>query len=137
MAAKVLVAELIEILAIIFEAEFEAVLALVPGDVVDELSGVVAVLVRAIGIIAEAAVVSQGDAQDAPGDWRARCEIGKAQLLDVVAAERPVSGEGIVEPRVAETRLVDDIRRKNARVRAKILFIIGGDLGPTEVDRLI
>ena len=55
LAARVLIAELVEILAIVFEAEFEAVLALVPGEVVDELSRVVSVLVRAIGIIAEAA----------------------------------------------------------------------------------
>ena len=53
LAAGVLIADLVEILAIVFEAEFEAVLALVPGYVVDELSGVVIVFVRAIGIIAE------------------------------------------------------------------------------------
>ncbi len=72
-AARVLIAELVEILAIVFEAEFEAVLALVPGHVVDELSGVVFVLVRAIGIIAEAAVTIfiEGHGRDAPGDGQA------------------------------------------------------------------
>ena len=72
-AARILIADLVEILAIVFEAEFEAVLALVPGEVVDELSGVVFVLVRAIGIIAEAAetISTEAHGRDAPGDGQA------------------------------------------------------------------
>src|SRR5205085_11521249 len=68
LAARILIADLVEILAIVFEAEFEAVLALEPGKVVDHLSSVVFVFKRAIGIIAEAAetIPREGDAGDAP-----------------------------------------------------------------------
>jgi len=90
LAARVLIADLVVILAIVFEAEFEAVLALVPGDVVDELSGVVFVFVRALGTIAEAGetVSSEADARDAPGDRQAGRQIGKIQRADDVRVER-------------------------------------------------
>jgi hypothetical protein len=71
--ARVLIADLVEILAIEFEAEFEAVLAMVPGDIVDELSGVIFVFVRALGTIAEAAetISAEAHVRNAPGDRQA------------------------------------------------------------------
>lgn len=71
LAPRVLIANLVEILAIVFEAEFEAVLALVPGDVIEDLSGVVVVFEGAIGTVAKAAeLIREADAGDTSSDWR-------------------------------------------------------------------
>ena len=57
-----------------------------------------------------------------------------APTMSVLNAES--GAKGIVEPRVAETRFVDDIGRKDARVRTEVLLIVGDDLAATDVDGL-
>src|SRR5579863_7069205 len=80
-STQVLIAELVEILAFIFEPEFQGVLALDPGQVIDQLRSVVLVLVGVVGIVADAAetVSVETLAGDAPLDRRAWAQIGNAQ----------------------------------------------------------
>src|ERR1700730_16195851 len=137
-ATRVLIADLVEILAIEFESEFEAVLAMVPGNIVDELGGVILVFVRAIGIIAKGGetISAEAHVRNAPCDRQAPRQIGKTQRRDDVIGVPRNGGEGIVEPRVTETRFVDDIRCKDARVGTKVLFITGEDLATALYDGL-
>ena len=62
LAARELVADLIVVLAVVLESEAEAVLAVNPGDVIDELQSVVVVLIGTVAAVADSPrVMSEGN----------------------------------------------------------------------------
>ena len=58
-------------------------------------------------------------------------------MLNIIGTERPKSGLSIEEPRVSETRFVNGIGRKDARVRTEVLLITDAGLGAADVNGLL
>src|SRR5262249_1851201 len=107
LAARELVAYLIVLIVANLPPKAEAVLAPNQGGVVDELRGVVLILVRPLCIVAEAAVVHQADVGEAPLYGWSALESGDADFVDHIAHKCQRTADGIVESRVAEPRLGD------------------------------
>src|SRR5262249_6634332 len=81
LATRKLVADLVEILPAVLETEAEAVLAAIPGEVVDKLQRVVVDRKRTILHVADRVktVAGKRDQRYAPGERRAGLEIRNSQ----------------------------------------------------------
>ena len=136
LAASELVAHLVVLVAADFAAEAEGVLAANDGSVVEELQRVVLVLVRAFGIVADAAVVDQRYVGHAPLHGRAAGEARDLELIDYVAAEGEQASGRVVEAGVAEAGLGDHGGRDGAGIGADVLLHIGQNGRTVQVQAL-
>ena len=64
-------------------------------------------------------------------------KFGMPIWLDDVVVEGQIGADGIEEPGVSETRLVDDVGRDDARVGAHVLFVVGDDLRAVQRETLV
>src|SRR5271166_3147668 len=99
-AARELIAHLVEVLPVEFEARTEGMFAAAPGEIVDELQRIVLNYVRPVRAIADAAeaVAIERDRGDAPGSRVARIKPRNPERPHYVVRAGGKRPDGVVDP---------------------------------------
>src|SRR5215471_6428019 len=138
LSAGELVAHLIVVLPVVFEPKLESVLAVDPGQLVQELQGVVVVGKRTVGAVADSGERGsvENDVRNSPGYRSTALLIRYAQPRNDIGVKSQESTERVIEPGVTEAGFVYEVRCDGPGIGRGVLFVVGDDLRPGAVQPL-